>query len=143
MDDLFPNPFLLAGGALSALAALLHLGCIRYGAPWYRFFGAGERMARLAEAGSPFPTRVTLGITLVLGLFALYAFCAGLGRPLPLSRLALGGVAAVYLLRGVAGLALIPVGLGRSPAFWLWSSLICLTLGGLHLAGLLQAWPAL
>lgn len=33
MDDLFPNPFLLAGGALSAIAALLHLGCIRYGAP--------------------------------------------------------------------------------------------------------------
>ncbi|WP_165677727.1 hypothetical protein [Metapseudomonas otitidis] len=134
MDDLFPNPFLLAGGALSALAALLHLGCIRYGAPWYRFFGAGERMARLAEAGSPFPTRVTLGITLVLGLFALYAVCAGLGRLLPLSRLVLGGV---------GGLALIPVGLGRSPAFWLWSSLICLALGGLHLAGMLQVWPAL
>lgn len=139
MDDLFPNPFLLAGGALSAIAALLHLGCIRYGAPWYRFFGAGERMARLAEAGSPVATLVTLAIATVLGLWALYALLAGLGLPLPVLCL----VTAVYLLRGLGGLLLVKRGLGRSAAFWLWSSAICLTLGGLHLVGLSQVWSAI
>ncbi|MGQ4584278.1 hypothetical protein [Lysobacter sp. F60174L2] len=36
---------------LNAIAALLHVGCIIFGASWYRFFGAGERMAQLASAG--------------------------------------------------------------------------------------------
>lgn len=143
MDDLFPNPFLLAGGALSAIAALLHMGCIRYGAPWYRFFGAGERMARLAEAGSPVATLVTLAIATVLGLWALYALLAGLGLPLPLTRPVLCLVTAVYLLRALGGLLLVKRGLGRSAAFWLWSSAICLTLGGLHLVGLSQVWSAI
>lgn len=30
---------------LSELAALIHLGCITFGASWYRFFGAGEHLA--------------------------------------------------------------------------------------------------
>ncbi|MGA4636692.1 hypothetical protein ACPA5B_22730 [Pseudomonas solani] len=143
MVDLFPNPFLLAGGVLSAIAALLHLACIRYGAPWYRFFGAGERMARLAEAGSPVATLVTLAIASVLGLWALYALLAGLGIVLPLARPLLCLVTAVYLLRGLGGLLLIKRGLGRSAAFWVWSSAICLTLGGVHLIGLAQVWQAL
>jgi len=37
-----PNYLLTAGGAMSAVAAALHLGCILFGASWYRFFGAGE-----------------------------------------------------------------------------------------------------
>ena len=45
------NEALIAGAVLSALAPLLQVGCIVYGAPWYRFFGAGENMARMAEAG--------------------------------------------------------------------------------------------
>ncbi|MGB4860371.1 MAG: hypothetical protein WBP11_13735 [Dokdonella sp.] len=45
------NHYLIAGGILSAIAALIHLGCIVFGAPWYRFFGAGERMAQMASAG--------------------------------------------------------------------------------------------
>ena len=36
------NPWLVAGGILSALAALLHLAVIVGGPVWYRFFGAGE-----------------------------------------------------------------------------------------------------
>jgi hypothetical protein len=35
------NFFLIAGGTMSAVAAALHLGCILFGASWYRFFGAG------------------------------------------------------------------------------------------------------
>ena len=58
------NAFLIAGALLSALAAALHVGCIVFGAPWYRFFGAGERMAQMAIAGNWYPTVVTAVIAL-------------------------------------------------------------------------------
>jgi hypothetical protein len=32
-----PNYFLIVAAGLSALAGLLHLGCIIFGASWYRF----------------------------------------------------------------------------------------------------------
>src|ERR1700731_551627 len=60
------NIFLIFGAVGSGIAAILHLGCIMFGAPWYRFFGAGEKMAQLDEAGSAAPTRITSGIVLVL-----------------------------------------------------------------------------
>lgn len=139
------NPYLVTGAALTALAALLHLGCIVFGANWYRFFGAGERMAQLAEAGSPVPALVTAGIAAVLGLWSLYALSgAGLVPRLPLLRVALCAIAAIYLLRGVAGFALAAVAPGeRGVAFWYWSSAICLVLGALYLVGTWQAWSRL
>lgn len=56
------NTFLIIGAVLSGLAALLHIGCILFGASWYRFFGAGQQMARLAAAGHWYPTVLTSGI---------------------------------------------------------------------------------
>ncbi|MFO1496391.1 MAG: hypothetical protein U1F26_17220 [Lysobacterales bacterium] len=140
------NPYLLAGGVLSALAALLHVGCIVYGAPWYRFFGAGERMAQLAAAGSPVPAYVTAGIAAVLLLWSAYALAgAGVGPRLPLMRYALAAITGVYLLRGIAGFGFALLAPGeRSVAFWCWSSLICLGIGTLHLLGtrlLWSEWP--
>lgn len=138
------NPWLIAAGAGSALAALLHLGCIAFGAPWYRFFGAGERMAQLAIAGSPYPTVVTLLIASVLTIWALYALSgAGAIRRLPLLRSALCAITAVYLLRGVVALPFVAQLPERSPAFWYWSSAICLVLGAVHLIGLRQVWARL
>ena len=103
-----PNTFLVVGGALSALAALLHLGCIAFGAPWYRFFGAGEQMARLAASGSPYPALVTTVIAVVLLAWSLIAFSgAGLVRKLPLLRTGLLLVTAIYLVRGAAVLPLM------------------------------------
>lgn len=45
------RPWLIAAGTLDALAALLHVACIFGGPAWYRFLGAGERMAGMAERG--------------------------------------------------------------------------------------------
>jgi hypothetical protein len=139
------NPFLLSGAVLSALAALLHIGCIVFGPPWYRFFGAGERMAHLATAGSRFPTYVTAGIAAILFLWAVYALAgAGMLPRLPLMRVSLTTIAGVYLLRGVAGFVLAAVAPGeRSVAFWCWSSLVCLGIGTLYLIGTRQAWSEL
>jgi len=135
--------FVIAGG-LSAIAALLHIGCIYFGAPWYRFFGAGEEMAILAEKGSIQPTLITSGIVLVLSIWSLYAFsAAGVIARLPLMRLALVLITSIYLLRGIAGFFLINSPMGRTPEFWVWSSLICLGFGLIHLIGLKQQWVSL
>ncbi len=135
------NPYLLAGGAMSALAALAHLGCIVFGAPWYRFFGAGEKMASMAAAGHWFPTVATLMIASVLALWSLYALSgAGLIRDLPFLFLALCGITLIYFLRGIAFVWLIPYFPENSMTFWLVSSGICMVIGMTHLVGLLQIW---
>src|SRR5690242_4034431 len=139
-----PNHFLLAAAACSGIAALLHLGCIVFGAPWYRFFGAGERMAQLAEAGNRYPAYVSLFIAAVLTAWALYALSgAGMLPRLPFVRAVLCAITAIYLMRGLAVLPLLLFTRGRSTAFWWWSSAICLAIGALHLLGLRQAWTLL
>lgn len=138
------NNFLIAGGMLNALAALLHLGCIAFGAPWYRFLGAGERMAQMDLAGQAYPTIATLIIASVLIVWSLYAFSgAGLLRKLPLARWVLCGITGAYLIRGLGFMLLMPYFPGNSGTFWIASSAICLVFGLVHLAGLRQAWPHL
>ena len=101
-------------------------------------------MAQLASAGSLVPTVVTLGIAAVLALWSWYALsAAGVGPQLPFVRLVLCGAASVYLLRGLAGFPLAAYGLGRSTAFWLWSSVVCLVIAGVHIVGLAQLWSRL
>jgi hypothetical protein len=144
IKDAMHTPFLIAGATLSAIAALLHIGCIIFGASWYRFFGAGERMAQLASIGSWRPTIITLGIAIVLVSWSLYALSgAGAIPELPLTRLALCIITSIYLVRGVAGLPVAFFGPDKNAAFWWWSSAICLTIGGVHLIGLRQVWGQL
>lgn len=95
MSDSY-NVFLIIGAAFSAAAAVMHIGCIIYGASWYRFFGAGERMAQLASTGSLIPTFVTSLITAVLISWSFFALSgAGVIFKLPLVRLALCGIPGV------------------------------------------------
>jgi hypothetical protein len=138
------NYYLIGGAVLTAIAAALHLACIFFGAPWYRFFGAGERMAELAESGSRYPAAVSSAIALMLSVWSLYALSGAAVIPrLPLLRPVLCVITAIYLLRGLAVVALIPLSLGRSTTFWWWSSAICLTIGAVHFLGLRQAWNQL
>lgn len=138
------NYFLIAGGTLSAIAALAHIGCIIFGASWYRFFGAGEKMVQLVEAGSSRPSRVTLLVAAVLFAWSAYALSgAGVIPHLPFLRPVLCAITAVYLLRGLLFFVLIPHFPGNSMTFWLWSAAICLGMGLLHLAGLVRGWGAL
>jgi hypothetical protein len=135
------NLYLCIGAALSAIVAVLHIGCIYFGATWYRFMGAGEKMATLAERGSVQPTIITSFIVLVFAIWSIYALSgAGVINQLPLLRWVLSAVTAIYLLRGVAGFFLYINPLGRTPEFWLWSSGICLALGLIHMMGLKQVW---
>lgn len=137
------NIFLIVGAALSVIAALLHI-CVIFGGPaWYRFFGAGERMARGAEAGHWYPPIVTLLIAGVLGVWAAYALSgADVLQPLPLLAFVLSALTAVYLLRGLVAVALFVFD-RRLSAFWVWSSAICFAFGLVHLIGLVQVWETL
>lgn len=129
---------------LSAIAALLHI-CVIFGGPaWYRFFGAGERMAASAEAGHLYPVAVTLVIAGMLGVWAAYALAgAGVLQPLPLQALVLPAITAVYLLRGLVAVAMWLFDRRRLNAFWMWSSLVCFVYGVVHLVGLVQVWDTL
>jgi len=144
IDRLPRNPWLAAGGVMSATAAILHLAVIAGGPDWYRFFGAGEGMARMAEQGSARPAFITLAIALILAIWAAYAFAgAGLMRRLPLMRTALVAIAAIYLVRGLVLVPMLAFRPARIDAFLVWSSLIVLAYGLIHAVGTRRAWPAL
>ena len=138
------NKFLITAAICTTLAALAHIGCIIFGADWYRFFGAGEQMARMAEAGHWYPAVVTSVIVIFLAIWSLYALSgAGVIRRLPLLRLALCLIAGIFLIRGISFVVLMPMFPENSVMFWLVSSGICLFIGILYAVGTYQRWVEL
>ena len=144
MHNIAANPgtgWLIVGGWLSVLAALLHIACIFGGPDWYRFFGAGEAMARAAARGELRPALITLAIAAVLLIWAAYAFSGAGSLPrLPLLRTGLILITAIYLLRA---LLFVPLHFWRpqhSDSFAIWSSLIVLAYGTVYAVGTFKAW---
>lgn len=138
------RPFLLAAAWTSVAASLLHLAVIAGGPDWYRFFGAGEDMARAAERGSPVPAIMTVVVAAILAVWAAYAFGAnGTMRRLPLTRTALVAIAAVLLAR--SALVFVPGVWAPEQAlpFRIWSSAACLAMGLCFALGTWFAWAAL
>jgi putative oxidoreductase len=141
--------YLIVGALLSFVAAGLHIVIIIGGPNWYRAFGAGEAMANMAEAGLFKPTLITACIAAILTIWGCYALSgAGLIVKLPLLKLVLIAITVIYLVRGLAGfLAMFypnsPAALQNSSSFWVWSSLVCLCFGLVHLKGLLDRWSAI
>ncbi|GAA0855228.1 hypothetical protein [Aliiglaciecola litoralis] len=140
------NNHLIIAGYLSFLASLLHISCIFGGPDWYRFFGAGERMAQLAAAGDAYPTIATLVIAAILAVWGLYALSgAGVILKLPLLKTGLVLITAIYLVRGVAGLIVPfvtsdPIVHQNSITFWIVSSLICSIFGIYYMLGTRKLW---
>ena len=140
---------LTIAASLSFIAAFMHLLIIMGGANWYRFFGAGEKMAVLAEEGSLQPAVITLFIAGVLTVFGMYALSgAGMILELPLLKLGLCLITAVYLLRGLAGFILPfvsnhPAVKDNSTTFWIVSSIICCIFAGFYLLGIINSWAQL
>jgi hypothetical protein len=138
------NLWLTAGAALSGIAAILHICIIFGGAPWYRFFGAGERMARASELGNWQPTVITVSIAIVLFVWAAYALSgAGIAFTLPLTKAALIGITSVYMLRGLLFVPFLVVKRQKVTQFAIWSSIVCLGYGLIHLLGTFQVWHKL
>jgi hypothetical protein len=129
---------LVIGGVLNLGVALAHVAIPFFGAPAYRYFGAGEEMAAWAEQGSPLPGIITFGLAIVFAVFGLYAFsAAGTIRrlpPLTPSVLAVGGI---YTLRGGLGVpaAILMPDKSTPVAANVAFSLVALAIGLLYLVG--------
>jgi hypothetical protein len=138
------NKWLVFAGALSTLASVLHLAVIAGGPSWYRFFGAGEELARAAEQGSITPALITLASAAILMVWALYAFSgAGIIRPLPLLQTVLILISAVYLLRAFALLPLLLFRLALVDTFAVVSSIVVLAYGLVYSVGTWISWSSL
>ena len=138
------NKFLLFAGVLSGVAALLHIAIIIGGPQWYRFFGAGEELALMAENGSWYPAVITFGIAVVLLIWALYAFSgAGLIRRLPFLKAGLVVISTIYLIRGIVFILAYFVKPEIVDEFLVWSSVICLVYGFSYAIGTKQIWTKL
>ena len=143
------NEYLMLAGSLSFLAALLHIGVIIGGPAWYRFFGAGERMATMAEKGMLRPSIITLFIAIILAIWGGLAWSgADLIPQIPYLKFFLILITLVYLIRGILGL-IAPFITNHQYVtqngvkFWMWSSTICIVIGLVHLLGLRQTWSSL
>lgn len=140
------NKYLLIAALITAIAALLHIGIIVMGPSWYRFFGAGEGMAQMAEKGSAYPVVITLMIFAVLATFSIYAFSgAGYLPPLPLQRVVLYGAGGVFLLRGILGIPAVLMidhpyllELRARPIFMVVTSVIVIFMGLMYVIGTLK-----
>jgi hypothetical protein len=131
--------FLILASLINFAIAGLHIYIITRGAPAYRSFGAGEKMAQAAEKGSSIPALVTFGIAFVFFVWGLYALAGARVIPeLPWTRVILMVIAAIYVLRG-AGVVLVPVFGIKLDAFLIITSLVSLTAGLLHVAGMLTS----
>lgn len=138
------NPWLFVAGLMDGVAALLHLGCIIGGPSWYRFFGAGERMVRMAERAPLKPALITLGIASVLAIWGVAALSGSgvIGR-LPLARWVILGATLIYALRGLAFPWLLRGMPDRSFTFLAVSSVIVGVFAAVHAAGLWRGWSAM
>ena len=137
------NKYLLLGGTFSILAALLHIAIIIGGPDWYRFWGAGERMAVMAENGSWLPAILTFIIFLILFLWGLYAFSgAGLIKRLPFLKTALVFISLIYLIRGLS-LVILLLSPSHVTSFLFWTSLVSLIVGVTYSIGTKQVWASI
>ena len=141
------NLYLLIGGLLSFIACGLHIVAVVGGPDWLRFFGAGERLAQMAERKHWYPGFIALaiaGVLMVWGVYALVGAAAvdkdSAALTLPFLKWILVAITVVYLLRGA-----LPFLLGIAKPeilvpFTIWSSAICLVYGTFHAVGLYQVW---
>jgi len=138
---------LLIASAIVGVIALGHLAIIYGGPAMYRASGAGNRMADLAESGSWIPALATLLVTLILATWAVYAYAGATGKPrLPALRTVLMVVAGFFILRGLAGSALLAAPAHRplsSVLFIVITSSGSLVIGLLYLFGTRLRWKAL
>ncbi len=127
------------GGTLNLGVAALHVGIAFFGAPAYRYFGAGKDMASWAEQGSPLPAIITLGLAVLFAVFGLYAFSAAEAMPkLPFFGPVVLAIGGIYVVRGGLGVPaafLMPNDSTAPLTFTVAFSLVALAIGVLYLLG--------
>lgn len=131
---------LILGAILVACVSLFHFACAVVGPQAFRKLGS-EAMASAVENGAAWPTLLALGLGALFGLAALYALsAAGRFRRLPLVRVAIVAIGAVFALRGIAFVPEFMAFLRTNDAALLLNlfySAIALLIGVLYLLGLM------
>jgi hypothetical protein len=126
----------------SFIVACVHIIVILRGADAYRYFGAGEQIAQMAERGSPLPAILTAVLVCIFLLWAYYPLTAlGVSEPLPFLQPALILIGSIYTLRGL--LLVVELAARMSIITWRadvrpqdpWFSAISLSLGIFYLWG--------
>ncbi len=139
-----PGSILLLLAAIAIfLIALLHGAIIFIGRRGYGYFGAAQ-LIPLVDKGSPWPTIITFILAAVFAVCGVYGLSgAGILPHLPLLRLGLIAIGAVFTLRGLALVKEIPQflrGAASLPARELVFSSVSLVIGLLYLTGLILRW---
>jgi hypothetical protein len=140
-----PNPFLIAGGVMSALISLLHV-VLAVKPGLYRYIGPdSSALTDMAEQGAGIITGLTILLALIFAVWAMYAFSgAGLIRRLPLLRAGLITISAIYILRALFLPTEINMVLSEGYPFrFVVFSTISLVAGLLYLIGFLKQRKAL
>jgi hypothetical protein len=128
---------LLVAAGCSAAVALLHLAILLMGPPWYRWFGAPSLADRIEHGSALVPTLLTLAVAGVFVVWAGYGLSgAGMIRRLPLLRVGLFVIAAIYLLRGIQVVLEVPAAAqGKVPVRFAVFSAFSALAGAVYLAG--------
>lgn len=137
--------WLTLAAALCFGIALLHGAMIFMGPYAYAYFGAPQ-LGRAEAAGFAYPDQMAAGLVLIFAAFGAYALSgAGRVRRLPLLRVGLVLIGAVFTLRGLAlfvELGQIASGAGIAPRMAVFS-LVSLITGVAFLAGTRSRWHTL
>lgn len=140
--------FILAS-LLTSAAAILHIAIIVGGPDWYRASGAGNELALMAESGSAYPAFLGSVLTLIFLGWAIYALSgAGIIIRLPLLKTALILITIVCVVRGLYGF-FVPVFIkteyvaSLGVEFWVFSSIVWLSIGLSYLHGVINNWSYL
>ena len=133
------DKYLVAGGVIAVLAAVLHIVVLIGGPDWIAYVKAPESVVESARQGTWLAPLSILSITAVIVICALYAFSgAGLIPTLPLLGYVLALIGGLCLLRGVLlipMIALRPALISHLSAFDLLSSLIFVVMGAAYAVG--------
>lgn len=138
--------YFIAGAVLNFFIAALHIVIIFQGAAGYRYFGAGEEMAQLDEAGSLKPALVTLAVTFFFIIFGFYGLSAAVKlRKLPFLKIIVIIIAAIFVIRGLAFVADLYM-MQKDPVYptqMIYFSLVALLVGVCYTLGITKNWRTL
>ena len=100
---------LVIAAMLNFIAAALHVFVILGGPKYYRLFGAGERLAQMAEEKKAWPAVLTSCIALILASWGVIALSLnGIIMPIPYALEVFWAIAIAYSVRAVYPFILSP-----------------------------------
>lgn len=129
------------GGYINILIAIAHIICLFSAEYFFEVTGIGENMKKNAEIHPFLPYAMTIFVSIIFFIFGLYGLSgAGKIKKMPLLKVGIFTIAAIYLIRGVVG-AIANIGFESSFQWHHLSFSVCaLGIGLLYLLGGLNKW---